>query len=53
MITDKTDSKNLKIEDGQISFENIDFKYDKKREPNIKLLKLKNSWKKNDCFSWT
>ena len=46
MITDKTDSKNLKIEDGQISFENIDFKYDKKESLILNSLSLRIPGKK-------
>ena len=46
MITDKTDSKNLKIEDGQISFENIDFKYDKKESIILNSLSLRIPGKK-------
>ena len=46
MITDKTDSKNLKIEDGQISFEDIEFKYDKKESLILNSLSLRIPGKK-------
>ena len=46
MITDKTDSKNLKIENGQISFEDIEFKYDKKESLILNSLSLRIPGKK-------
>ena len=46
MITDKTDSKNLKIENGQITFEDIEFKYDKKESLILNSLSLRIPGKK-------
>ena len=46
LITDKTDSKNLKVENGQISFEDIEFKYDKKESLVLNSLSLRIPGKK-------